>query len=645
MLDQSPLVRQLIPAAFSFFHVATMTNQVTYLCCVAVLLTACGCGKRPVTRQDEQAPIMAKPAVETVAGDTLKSVPGFDDDSRFSGSLNRILGKVEPAADSWDTEVFSEQALAQLKRIGKQITQGYSKQSTDLFASNFRCTPLRPDLARAYSDVTVEVYRQEDAAAPPLSSFATASQSLQPADSNSIGTHVKLVRVQRETDTPNVESLSHFSAIWQLPAGRVQQNAKWKVRWDASSSPPTITSLEVTEFEETRIGVPPFLDATESVLGQNSSWHNQLKLGVDHWRGRLEANYGVDPNGNQGIAIGDVNGDELDDLFVCQQGGLPNRLFLRQRDGTLKDVSSAAGVDWMEMCRSALLVDLDNDGDQDLVMAQGWYLMIMANDGTGRFRVVLQQKSEANLHSTAAADYDNDGDLDLFFCGRNPAREAGRAGGILGMPVPYHDANNGGPNILLRNEGNLKFADVTVASGLDQNNRRYSYAAAWEDFDNDGDQDLYVANDFGRNNLYRNDVDDAGRRKFTDVAATLGVEDISAGMSVTWGDYDNNGRMDIYVSNMFSSAGNRIAYQRQFRSNTSADELGHFQRHARGNSLFENGDRRNPETDGFRDVSLAAGVTMGRWAWGSKFADLNNDGLEDLYVANGFISTEDTGDL
>ena len=180
---------------------------------------------------------------------------------------------------------------------------------------------------------------------------------------------------------------------------------------------------------------------------------------------------------------------------------------------------------------------------------------------------------------------------------------------------------------------------MTVETGLDVNNRRYSYAASWEDFDSDGDMDLYVANDFGRNNLYRNQLVETGKPHFEDVAEQLGVEDISAGMSVTWGDYNNDGLSDIYVSNMFSSAGNRIVYQRQFRPNTSKS-LSSFQRHARGNTLFEN----NGE-GGFRDVSADAGVTMGRWAWGSKFGDLNNDGLLDLYVTNGFITTEDTGDL
>ena len=84
--------------------------------------------------------------------------------------------------------------------------------------------------------------------------------------------------------------------------------------------------------------------------------------------------------------------------------------------------------------------------------------------------------------------------------------------------MPYHDANNGGRNVLLRNDGRWRFSHATVRAGLDVKNRRFSYAAAWEDFDNDGDQDLYVANDFGRNNLYRND---SGR--FTDIAAAAAM--------------------------------------------------------------------------------------------------------------------------
>ena len=204
--------------------------------------------------------------------------------------------------------------------------------------------------------------------------------------------------------------------------------------------------------------------------------------------------------------------------------------------------------------------------------------------------------------------------------------------------MPYHDANNGNENHLLSNLGNWQFSDVTQKVALDQDNTRYSLSASWEDFDNDGDMDLYVANDFGRNCLYRNDYSTTGQ--FVNIAPQAGVEDLSAGMGVSWGDYNNDGLMDLYVSNMFSSAGNRVAYQRQFRTADDSRTRADFQRHARGNSLFENAG------DGtFRDITLDAEVAMGRWAWGSLFADINNDGWRDLLVTNGLATNEDTDDL
>jgi hypothetical protein len=203
------------------------------------------------------------------------------------------------------------------------------------------------------------------------------------------------------------------------------------------------------------------------------------------------------------------------------------------------------------------------------------------------------------------------------------------------MPIPFHDANNGGANTLLKNEGSWRFEDQTTSSGLDQNNQRFSFAAVWEDYDNDGDLDLYVANDFGRNNLYHNQ-----EGVFTDVAAAAAVEDKAAGMSAGWSDIDQDGHMDLYISNMFSNAGNRITYQNQFNANAGAGDKAAFQRFARGNTLFQ-----NLGNGQFSDISEQAGVTMGRWAWGSVFADFNNDSLEDIIVANGFITSTDTGDL
>jgi hypothetical protein len=188
---------------------------------------------------------------------------------------------------------------------------------------------------------------------------------------------------------------------------------------------------------------------------------------------------------------------------------------------------------------------------------------------------------------------------------------------------------------MFENRDEFRFVDVTEECGLDMNNRRFSFAASWEDFDVDGDLDLYVANDFGRNNLYQNNGG-----KFHDVAAELGVEDMAGGMSVSWGDCNQDGLMDIYVGNMYSAAGNRVTYQRRFLEGRSPDSSSGIQRMARGNSLFQ----ATPE-GGFVDVGEAAGVTMGRWAWSSQFVDLNNDSRQDLVVANGYLSNDRPDDL
>src|SRR5262249_54297225 len=183
----------------------------------------------------------------------------------------------------------------------------------------------------------------------------------------------------------------------------------------------------------------------------------------------------------------------------------------------------------------------------------------------------------------AAADYDNDGYLDIFVCNYNMLDIDELNADQWPRPLPYHDANNGGGSYLLKNDGHWHFRDVTKEVGLDVNNRRWTFAACWEDYDNDGLIDLYVANDFGRKNLYKN----LGGR-FVDVAAEAGVEDMGSGMSVSWGDYNRDGWMDLYVANMFSSAGGRITFQPQFQPSVSPRVKANIQRLAKGNSLFRN---------------------------------------------------------
>ncbi|YCM42803.1 VCBS repeat-containing protein [Verrucomicrobiaceae bacterium 227] len=406
-----------------------------------------------------------------------------------------------------------------------------------------------------------------------------------------------------------------------------EYSATWQCLWE-EGSPPRLASLKVESFETVFSSDPWFVETTQAVIGSNPRFEAQVLHGIEYWSQRITRIGDLAMSGHHGIAIGDVNGDGLEDLYVCDGGSLPNQLYLQQPDGTAKEVAAEWGVAWLEDSRGALLVDLDNDGDQDLVVSTIAMIAIAENNGAGNFVLRGGYPGAPYPFSLSAADYDSDGDLDLYTCIYSAGDDAisGKRGFEAASPIPFNDAQNGGRNVLLANLGDFRFGDVTHEVGLDQDNTRWSFAAAWEDFDRDGDPDLYVANDFGRNCFYRND-----QGKFTNIAREAGVEDIGAGMSVSWGDPNRDGAADLHVGNMFSSAGRRVASQRQFEENLT--------RMARGNSLFQ----RSGEI--FQEVSESAGIVNGGWAWSSALADLDNDGWQDIVVTNGYLTNTRDDDL
>jgi len=412
---------------------------------------------------------------------------------------------------------------------------------------------------------------------------------------------------------------------------REQRVGTWDLEWERSAEGKLrVRKWQGIEETRSRAAGPIFVDVTAQVFGGNPSYSQQLLRGTDYWRTVLDGACGIDVYGNNGIAAGDIDNDGFDDLYVCQPAGLPNRLYRNRGDGSFEDVTEAAGVGVLDNTACALFADVDNDGYQDLVVVRAAGPLLFRNDGRGRFRLQpnafrFAQAPQGAFTGAAFGDYDRDGWLDIYFClysyyeGLDPYR----------FPVPYYDAQNGPPNFLLRNGRDGTFSDVTATAGLNQNNNRYSFDCAWCDYNGDGWPDLYVVNDFGRKNLYRNNGDGT----FSDVAEEAGVLDIGPGMSSCWFDYDNDGRCDVYVCDMWEPAGRRVSMAEGFMVSAPESVRVLYRRHAKGNSLF-----RNQGDSHFEDQSAVAGVENAGWSWSCSAWDFDHDGYSDLYIANGMIS-------
>jgi Tfp pilus assembly protein PilF len=563
-----------------------------------------------------------------------------------SEALEPFLKQLEPGSDAFPLERQAQELEARLRELSEALRGGGARAAnvtTRLLDPGFRGGRLLPIEAGAMSQAPLEVKRATD-----LPREATLDARAFGAELRRLLEDVRDVGVAEflitsiEPDGPADSPPGFRTAVRYdfVGAGtnayRVEHVGEWQMGWRRNASGWQVVRWTATSHLVSRARNPVFTEITAAALGGNDSFRRQLNIDLDSWMATFDSVLTRDSNGHQGVSAGDADGDGLDDLYVAQPAGLPNRLYRNRGDSTFEDITDRAGVGVLDDTAQSLFADVDNDGDQDLVVATSTGPLLFINDGTGHFTPVADAFQFARplqgvLTSITIADYDRDGFLDLYLCVYSYFFGAGED--KAGTPAPYYDARNGPPGVLFRNDGRGRFVDATHDAGLDAGNDRYHFAAAWADYDGDGWPDLLVANDFGTKNLYRNLGRQDGHVRFEDVAASAGVLDHGAGMSAAFLDYDNDGLLDIYTGNMWSAPGLRVTSSPTFMRDATPVVRALYRRHVRGNSLL-----RNLGNGRFEDKTLEAHAEMGRWAWSSDELDFDSDGWDDLYIVNGMLT-------
>lgn len=351
--------------------------------------------------------------------------------------------------------------------------------------------------------------------------------------------------------------------------------------------------------------------------------------------------FGMIRYGPGGISVVDYDNDGFYDLFIPD--GVSSRLFRNLQDGTFEDVTDKSGLGGLDGVSVATFADYDNDGLKDLFVSRTFRPnQLFHNNGDGTFTDVTRESGIGEDSCTTVAgwaDYDNDGFLDLYVGRYLDPRRA--------IPTTFY-ARNGEPNQLYHNNGNGTFTNVTRHAGV--GDKGLCLGVAWGDFNDDGLPDLYVVNDFGRKTLYQNNGDGT----FADVTVKSNALAYGAGMSASFVDYDNDGKFDYYVTHIRSEHSwyaeaptvrrymlkcltqgtwkTDVPLYFEIFKQSGRDFVRVFQQMASGNTLLRNrGDGK------FEDVSARANANPPGWFWGASFADFDNDGWQDLYIANGWV--------
>ena len=319
------------------------------------------------------------------------------------------------------------------------------------------------------------------------------------------------------------------------------------------------------------------------------------------------------------VSIVDFDNDGWNDIyFTNSRQGSYNALFHNLHNGKFEEVAKQVGLANLNrqgtgVSMGAIWGDYDNDGYEDLLVYKWGKPELFHNEGGKKFVNVTDASGLPNWVNANAAiwlDFDRDGKLDLLICGYyKDEYDLSNLKTTKIMPESFRYANNGGRKYLMKNMGNGKFKDVTEEYGI--TSTKWTLAAGSADLNEDGYPDLILANDYNVDEFY---INDHGKR-FVERGRQSGIGYIpKSGMSVALGDIDNSGLLGIYTTNITEKG---ILIQGNNYWKPSADN------------------DHNPK---FANLAQLAGIENAGWSYGSQFGDLNNDGYQDLYVANGFVS-------
>jgi hypothetical protein len=476
------------------------------------------------------------------------------------------------------------------------------------------------------------------------SKFKLDSVEKTPGSGPAVVRGILWIRGKRKGPANGKEEIFESHALLRL---WIQEfNGQWKV-----------TSQNLIHGETVTGDRAGFTDITKSAGVDFVSTMNPL-FSTPAWQPKK---FGIIKYGPAGVSTADYDNDGWYDVFFGD--GLHPRLYRNKGGGVFEDVTIAAGLpESAPGINVGIFADFDNDGFKDLFLGcytghSRLYRNVADPLAPNRRkflevtdRLGLPNKGDSDFIVVAAAgDYNNDGKVDLYVGRELDARKS--------LPTTLFFTRNAEGNTLLRNDGDFHFTDVTREAGI--NETGITLGVAWADYDHDGWQDIYIANDFGRDALLHNN----GNGTFTDLSKESGAFDPGYGMSATWGDLNNDGNLDIYVSDVHS--GQRWygqaatlyqylltsvrqgtiyedfpVYKQIYQTIGGADWSSYGDKTVKGNALYQNDGHGK-----FTDVSEKARANPFGWYWSSTVFDYDNDGRQDVYAVNGWISGRKKDDL